>query len=227
MPSLPRRSPRTGRPTKEEAAQLHEHILQQALQEFVTNGFEAARMDRIATSARISKRTLYARYASKDELVTAALNYGVAKHIRPVRALPAQGPVRERLAVAVHELLAASLTREGLGIRSLVTWVARHRPDLRENIRSKTMADATGVVRQILEEPHAKGEIASSDFPRVAEIVFYFLISLPHHEMLGGMFPEVSRVEDVQLDQALDFVMAALHAGVAFSEVAQKSPPED
>ena len=100
--SLPRRTSSGGRPSKEEAEKLGEHILQEALQEFIAKGLDASRMDAIAASAHVSKRTLYARYKSKDELLCATMDYGIAKHIRPVSTLPANGPIRERLEAVAH-----------------------------------------------------------------------------------------------------------------------------
>ena len=184
--SLPRRTSSGGRPSKEEAEKLGEHILQEALQEFIAKGLDASRMDAIAASAHVSKRTLYARYKSKDELLCATMDYGIAKHIRPVSTLPANGPIRERL-------------------------------DLQNKIRAKAVADVTGVMNQILKDGYANGEIAFSDFPAIAKIVFDLLFSLPNYEILRGMGPEYHGSESVSLDKELDFVMAALRTGIVFS----------
>lgn len=43
-------------------------ILQAAITEFRTHGFEATSMDKIAASAEVSKRTVYNHFPSKDEL---------------------------------------------------------------------------------------------------------------------------------------------------------------
>lgn len=167
--SLPRRTSSGGRPSKEEAEKLGEHILQEALQEFIAKGLDASRMDAIAASAHVSKRTLYARYKSKDELLCATMDYGIAKHIRPVSTLPANGPIRERLEAVAHKFLEASLTAEGRGIQTLLTWLANYRPDLQNKIRAKAVADVTGVMNQILKDGYANGEIAFSDFPAIAK----------------------------------------------------------
>ena len=56
------RDPKGGRPPQEIAAQLGEHILQVALDQFIAHGVEGANMDDIAAAANVSKRTLYSRY---------------------------------------------------------------------------------------------------------------------------------------------------------------------
>lgn len=51
--------------------QKREAILAAALAEFGARGFGATSMDRIAATARVSKRTVYNHFASKDELFEA------------------------------------------------------------------------------------------------------------------------------------------------------------
>ena len=89
------------------------------------------------------------------------MDYGIAKHIRPVSTLPANGPIRERLEAVAHKFLEASLTAEGRGIQTLLTWLANYRPDLQNKIRAKAVADVTGVMNQILKDGYANGEIAA------------------------------------------------------------------
>lgn len=64
---------RRGRPTAERAAAIDSAIKAAALELFVEQGFEAASMDAIAVAAKVSKGTLYARYASKEPLFRAIL----------------------------------------------------------------------------------------------------------------------------------------------------------
>src|SRR3954464_1993521 len=53
--------------------ELSEHILFAAKDVFLELGFERASMDVIAERARTSKRTLYARFASKEKLYLAVI----------------------------------------------------------------------------------------------------------------------------------------------------------
>lgn len=50
-----------------------EAILQAAIAEFRSSGFEATSMDKIAASAEVSKRTVYNHFPSKDDLFAAIL----------------------------------------------------------------------------------------------------------------------------------------------------------
>ncbi|QDK32806.1 hypothetical protein DM450_08425 [Sphingomonas sp. IC081] len=65
------------------AAQLGEHILQVALDQFIAHGVEGANMDDIAAAANVSKRTLYSRYGSKTQLLIASAEHGTQRHLNP------------------------------------------------------------------------------------------------------------------------------------------------
>jgi TetR/AcrR family transcriptional regulator, mexJK operon transcriptional repressor len=56
---------RRGRPTREEASQLHEQLREAAVGVFLENGYDGATMEEIARAAGITKRTLYARFPDK------------------------------------------------------------------------------------------------------------------------------------------------------------------
>ncbi|WP_431965859.1 TetR/AcrR family transcriptional regulator [Nocardia sp. bgisy134] len=67
--------PRTvspGRPPASTLAARWRHIIAVASAEFVTHGYAEANLARIAREAGVSKKTIYARYPSKDELLLAA-----------------------------------------------------------------------------------------------------------------------------------------------------------
>jgi len=51
-----------------------EAIINAAIAEFLSNGFETTSMDKIAASAEVSKRTVYNHFSGKDELFAAILS---------------------------------------------------------------------------------------------------------------------------------------------------------
>jgi AcrR family transcriptional regulator len=65
---------------------------------FYRDGINAVGVDRIALEAGVTKRTLYHHYASKDELITAAL------HVSPVIAFPREGTPVDRILGAFSAL---------------------------------------------------------------------------------------------------------------------------
>lgn len=84
-------------------SELKGHIAKVAALLFYREGIHAVGVDRIADEARITKRTLYHHYPSKDELIAAAL------HVSPIVSFPREGSAAERIAGA-FEALAEFLT---------------------------------------------------------------------------------------------------------------------
>src|SRR5688500_20300005 len=69
---MPTRPKKTRRPQRN-ARDSHAAILQAAALEFSERGFDAARVDRIATRARLNKAMIYYHFGSKDGLYLAVL----------------------------------------------------------------------------------------------------------------------------------------------------------
>src|SRR5262245_46694000 len=79
--------PRAGRPSKADAAQLGERIVDAAGTLFFTLGYGATTIEGIARRARISKRTLYVRFADKASLFDAVVRRTIAR-LRPPPNVP-------------------------------------------------------------------------------------------------------------------------------------------
>jgi AcrR family transcriptional regulator len=78
-----------GRPTRAQALQRQEELLDNALEIFLDKGYELATIDAIAASVRMTKRTVYARYPDKAALFRAAVQRAVDRWVIPVDELRA------------------------------------------------------------------------------------------------------------------------------------------
>ena len=88
----PRRAvstPGAGRPTRAQAEQRHEQLLDHALEIFLDRGYDSATIEAIAASVRMTKRTVYARYPDKAALFRAAVQRAVDRWVIPVGDLSA------------------------------------------------------------------------------------------------------------------------------------------
>lgn len=81
--------PSVGRPTREQARQRQEELLEGALDMFLEHGFEQTTMEQIATSIGMSKRTVYAHYGDKEALYRAAVERAIERYRVPREALDA------------------------------------------------------------------------------------------------------------------------------------------
>lgn len=76
-----------GRPKQEEVVEIEGVVLEAALQEFIAHGYGGASITRLVRNARISKTTVYSRFASKEELFRAIMD-------RQIERLAAAGALR-------------------------------------------------------------------------------------------------------------------------------------
>lgn len=75
--ATPAHQPMRGRPTAEQVSSIDRSIVDAALTMFLADGFDAVGMKQVAEKARVSKGTLYARYASKEALFSAVIERSV------------------------------------------------------------------------------------------------------------------------------------------------------
>ena len=101
-----RRPRKMGRPTTEAALRLTSHILKSARELFFEHGFDGASADMIAEQARISKRTLYARFGSKARVFEAAILNEIDTQLRALEPSGSDEPdIGPRLRVIADRLL--------------------------------------------------------------------------------------------------------------------------
>ena len=75
-----------GRPPNSEVAERERHLLSVASAEFVRHGFGEANVARIACDAGVSKKTIYARYPSKSDLLVAVVSDLATRYYDRVKA---------------------------------------------------------------------------------------------------------------------------------------------
>ena len=71
--------PRAGRPTKEQARERQEALLDCAIEHFLKRGFDGATVEAIAVDVSMTKRTVYARYPDKAAIFRAAVHRAIER----------------------------------------------------------------------------------------------------------------------------------------------------
>ncbi len=119
----PNRSARrgSGRPTKEQAEQITELIIDVATRLFSETNFEATSVDLIAATARISKQTFYARFVSKEALFAVVIRKRMNDLLMPVPGETGQaGPIETTLLRIGLELSRRALTPAAIALDRLI-----------------------------------------------------------------------------------------------------------
>jgi AcrR family transcriptional regulator len=197
---------------------LRARLLDAAFSVFTEHGYVGASMLEIATRAKVSKRELYAQFASKEALFAA----GIAANAPRLQDVPPFPPITDRavLAAVLKTYGAATLTGvtdpHVLAVFRLAIAESAKSPDLARTLNRHGRDANRAVLFAILSEARARKLIAS-DPP--AELVEEFLGLLWGGLMIDLLFQSVPR------PSAKEFARRAARATAAFLTL-HGMPPE-
>jgi len=187
-------SPRGGRPSRAQAPLIAGRILDAASALFLTEGYGVTSVEAVARRARVSKRTLYQRFAGKPALFTAVLQRLVDR-LRPpdVERLFHGSDLRATLNAIAEAVLDAALSPDALALSRLLLAEARRFPELAA-IADQVGARDEAVTRIAAVLQHAAPGSAGAHTRFAAEQLLQLVIAVPQRRALG-LGPSMSAAE--------------------------------
>lgn len=154
-------------------AQRKQDILDAALSVFAERGFEAARLDDIATRAGVAKGTLYLYFADKEKLFEEVVRGAVKPVIERFAALAAApdvpvGKVLDGLFQVVEKDVLG--TRRKLIVRLIIAEGPRF-PRIAESYYRNVVGQVMPLVRTLAERAHRRGELPTDALVRYPQLV--------------------------------------------------------
>ena len=181
-------------------------IVKAARNTFLARGFDAASMDHIALTAGVSKRTVYNRFRSKEELFGAAITE-TCQNLLPVNVddIEATLEPRELLLELSRQVVRGILQPDALSLRRIAAFEAERTPAIGQAFLEHGPRWMVDQYAPIMERLAEKGVFKITD-AREAIWQLGALITEPLHTIvLMGAAPD-------NLDEAID---AQVHRGVA------------
>jgi TetR/AcrR family transcriptional repressor of mexJK operon len=176
----------SGRPTKEQAGRITEHIIDVATRLFLESSFEAVSVDLIAATARISKQTFYARFASKETLFAAVIRKGVNDLLMPAVAESGRDGSLEATLVRIGvELSKRALAPAAIALDRLVASEAHQFPLLALAYHENNI-HARGLIANVFSNAMRDGQIRSTDAGFLAEQFLYAVVDGPVRTMVNS-----------------------------------------
>jgi TetR/AcrR family transcriptional regulator, mexJK operon transcriptional repressor len=175
---------RSGRPTKEQAGRISDHIIEVATRLFSETSFEATSVDLIAAKARISKQTFYARFESKDALFAAVIRKGANDLLMPVVTEPGRaGPIETTLIRIGVELSKRAFAPAAIALDRLVASEAHQFPQLalayhEGGIRTREL------IAGIFSNAMRDGQIRSTDAHFLSDQFHYAVVDGPTRALI-------------------------------------------
>lgn len=162
------RAGRGGRPKASEAERRNERIVHTAGDMFMRLGFDGTSMEAVAQTARISKRTLYARYPDKSTLFSEVLGALVKRWLVPLDRFDSEQDNLEDILLALaRHLTNSSLTPESVSVNRVVIFESQRRPELGRLANNAARKPAIAAIASVLSR--RGGELRVTDYKMAAE----------------------------------------------------------
>ncbi|RAU23653.1 TetR family transcriptional regulator [Paramagnetospirillum kuznetsovii] len=185
-----------------------EAILDAAQAAFLEDGYAATSMDGVALGACVSKATIYAHFASKDQLFAAVIQRRCEREsvFQAPEGLP---DARTALTQVARRLLGLLLSPEALAMYRVVVSESMRQPDLARAFYESGPAAGKAQIAEIMAELARRGALTLSD-PWQATDMFIGMLrtDLFMRKLLGLPLREDQSPEQV-IDTAVDIMMRA------------------
>lgn len=166
-------------------------IVEAAKKTFLARGFDGASMDQIALTAGVSKRTVYNRFRSKEELFGAAIEES-CKTLVPINVdvIEASLPPKEFIRQMSRQFVEGILDPDAISLRRIAGFEAERTPEIGQSYLAHGPAWMVDQCAPILERMSAKG-ILNIDDPKAALWRLGALITEPlYTKALMGAAPK-------------------------------------
>ncbi|MEO6578167.1 MAG: TetR/AcrR family transcriptional regulator [Candidatus Limnocylindria bacterium] len=171
-------APRAGRPRDPASDRA---ILAAAFELLRDIGYQGLSIEAVAAAAGVAKTTIYRRYASKRELVVAALLAGTA-----FPPPPADPGTRDALRELVHQGVGMLLRARAVRILASFLSEEEREPELMAAFRERIVEPRRAMLTRVLRAGIERGEVRpDADIDLVSEMVLGSVIA--HHVRTGRL----------------------------------------
>jgi AcrR family transcriptional regulator len=177
---------RGGRPSRAQAQQLGERILDAASDLFLSHGYGATSIEAVARRARISKRTFYHRFEDKPALFVAVV-HRIVDRLRPPADVPLlEGDLQEILQRLAGLILRAALSPQAIALHRVVVGESARFPKLAALVTERGVTgEVIRFIAEVLEREARAGNLALDKPAFAAEQFLYMIIALPQRRAMG------------------------------------------
>lgn len=180
-----------GRLSAEATAELEARVLDAAETVFLTQGYDRATMDAVATVAGATRKTIYARYANKEAIFAAVIDRMLEESADgPSVAAPDHKDPRAALLKLAQDLIAIAETPRTAGLSRLIFAEGHQSPELVQ-LSDALYLRALGGVRDLLTALHGAGRLpAMPDIATASTLFMEMTVSTARSRaILGDRLP--------------------------------------
>lgn len=205
-----KKSRRLGRPPRGSEGDATLRILEAAKLIFLRDGFDGANIDAIAAAAGISKKTIYSRFTSKEDVFEAVIVRFIEENVPTIDPQALQhGSIADRLYRIALAMLEAALSSDAIAARRIIVAQASRFPEFAHLMCDYGLSRFFPLIEDCLEHGNASGDIRISDIRQAGDLFLSVTIrGFIDKAELGLERPGVSHVKREALKIYVDFFMA-------------------
>ena len=156
----------------ERAAERRQAIIDAAMEEFISRGFAATRLDDIAKRAGVAKGTIYLHFKDKESMFEELIRTAIVPLVGRMQGPPpTSGTVRDLVeAFALNFIKEVATTRRGDIVRLIVAEGPRF-PSIADFYYREVVSKGLAGMRAMIELGIAKGEIKNANLEKFPQIL--------------------------------------------------------
>jgi AcrR family transcriptional regulator len=156
----------------ERAAERRQAIIEAAMEEFITRGFAATRLDDIAKRAGVAKGTIYLHFKDKESMFEELIRTAIVPLVGRMQGPPPAGAsVRDLIeAFALNFIHEVVTTRRGDIVRLIVAEGPRF-PSIADFYYREVVSKGLAGMRAMVELGIARGEIKNANLAKFPQII--------------------------------------------------------
>jgi TetR/AcrR family transcriptional repressor of mexJK operon len=188
---------RVGRPRRGTESARTDTLIAAATRVFLRDGYGLASIDKVATEAGVSTRTIYERFKNKADLLGAVVNRLVDREVASTLA-PAELDrlePRQALTVIGYAITGRACHPDSAALFRILATEAHRFPELAAKMRGSAKARIDGVLSNYFRSQLRRGTLTLPDPDRAAVLFLQMVCAELHECLLFGTAEEVAKLD--------------------------------
>ena len=202
--------PRVGRPKRGTEAARIDNLIAAATQVFVRDGYGGSSIDKVASEAGVSTRTIYERFKNKADLLGAVITRLVDRDMATILSpeeLDRMEP-RQALTVIGQTLTGRACNPDSTALFRILAMEAQRFPELAAKMRDNGKARLHSAVSGYLRGQVRRGSLRLADPDRAASLFLQMMCGELHECLLFGSEADLAKLDfAAHLDMVVDIFL--------------------
>lgn len=204
------RRPRVGRPKRGTEAARTENLISVATQVFVRDGYGGSSIDKVASEAGVSTRTIYERFKNKADLLGAVITRLVDRDMATILSAEELDRMEPRRALTVigQTLTGRASNPDCAALFRILAMEGQRFPELAAKMRDNGKARIDNAIAGYLRGQVRRGALRLADPDRAASLFLQMMCGDLHECLLFGSETDLAKLDfGAHVDMVVDIFL--------------------